>query len=299
MAESPLITIGLPVYNSEKYIEQSLKSLLTQTYTDFILIISDNASTDSTPAICKKYSEADSRIKYYRNEKNIGNPSNFNRIFKLTNTKYLKWSTADDYWDPTFLADALEIMEADPTIALCYPKTNIVDAEGKNIKPYEDNLHLMDDDPVIRFQTLLKNIGLAHQHLGLIRTSMLGKTHLLGMHVASDINLLSELTLYGKFYELPKRVFYRRFHKTSGSWERRDMKHQAKHYLATGSKFTGLTAWRGHKAFFAEVSGSPLPFAARLALYRYLAKRAYWDHKLLASELWLYLRYKLSRKTIV
>src|SRR5262249_55497527 len=126
MRKYPLVTVGLPVYNSECYLEHSLKSLLAQTYYDFELIISDNASTDGTADICKRYAKHDSRIRYYRNETNIGLPSNFNRVFELTTTPYLKWSTADDYWAPTFLERALEIMERDPSIALCYPQAVLV-----------------------------------------------------------------------------------------------------------------------------------------------------------------------------
>src|SRR5262245_40416583 len=122
MLQAPLITIGLPCYNSERFIRQSIDSLLAQTYRDFVLLISDNASTDGTAAICQGYAAQDSRVKYTRNETNIGNPRNFNRIASLTATRYLKWSTADDFWAPTFLERALEIMERDPSIALCYPQ---------------------------------------------------------------------------------------------------------------------------------------------------------------------------------
>src|SRR5262245_17070637 len=103
MPASPLVTIGLPVYDSERYVRQSLDSLLAQTYSNFVLIICDNASNDSTGDICRAYAAADSRVKYYRNESNIGNPGNFNRVASLTSTKYLKWSTSDDFWAPTFV----------------------------------------------------------------------------------------------------------------------------------------------------------------------------------------------------
>ena len=141
MSDSPLVTIGLPVYNSERYLRQSLNSLLAQTYRDFTLIINDNASTDGTARICEEYAAADSRVKCFRNETNIGNPRNFNRVFELTTTPYLKWSTADDFWEPTFLERAMQVMESDPTVALCYPKTYIVDADGANRRPVEDRLH--------------------------------------------------------------------------------------------------------------------------------------------------------------
>jgi glycosyltransferase involved in cell wall biosynthesis len=290
MTEGPVVTIGLPVYNSERYLKQSLDSLLAQTYSDFALIISDNASTDGTSLICQQYAAADSRVQCFRNEMNIGNPRNFNRVFELTATPYLKWSTADDYWEPTFLERALEVMERDPATALCYPKTYIVDAEGHNPTPYEDNLHLVQGDPADRFLSLLGRIKLAHQHLGLIRMSCLRRTHLLGAHVASDLNLLAELTLYGTFYELPERLFFRRFHKTSGSWKRADAKHQAKHYHGAGSRGGGMTRWRGHLGFFSAVRTSPLPLRSRARIYRRLLKRMVWDYRELLNEL----RYKAS-----
>src|SRR5262249_376601 len=153
----------------------------------------------------------DGRIQYTRNPVNIGNPRNFNRLVELTKTPYLKWSTSDDLWAPTFLERAMEVMEGDPSIALCYPKTYVTNATGEERPPYEDNLHLMEEDPAQRFLQLIERIALAHQHLGVIRMSCLRRTHLLGTYVASDLNLLAELTLYGKFYELPERLFCRRF----------------------------------------------------------------------------------------
>jgi glycosyltransferase involved in cell wall biosynthesis len=273
MPEKPLVTIGLPVYNSEKYLSQSIESLLGQTYEDFVLIISDNASTDGTAEICKSYAAQDSRIRYYRNAENIGNPRNFNRVFELTETPYLKWSTSDDWCAPTFVEKALKIMEDDPEIILCYPKTWVVDADGENEKPYEDNLHLVQDDPSERFRALFPRIGLAHQHLGLIRTSLARKTHLLRTHVASDINFLGEMALYGKIYELPERLFYRRMHPKSGSWKRKDASHQARFYHASKAGPERFKHWRSHYANFASVLSSPLSPAQKFSLVRWLIWR--------------------------
>jgi len=284
MTKTPLVTIGLPVYNSERYLANSLDSLLAQTYRDFVLIISDNASTDGTTEICRKYVAADDRVKYFRNDANIGNPRNFNRVFELAQTKYLKWSTADDFWGPTFLEAALEVMEREPDIALCYPQAFLVDSDGSNPKPYNDTLHLMDDAPEQRFLSLLRRIKLAHQHLGLVRMSCLRATHLLGTQVGSDITLLAELTLYGKFYELPQRLFYRRFHEKSGSWKRGDAKHEAALYYGTNDRMR-LKQWRTHMGLFAAVHRAPLSAAARWRLYGYLARRMGWDAAELSHEL--------------
>jgi glycosyltransferase involved in cell wall biosynthesis len=287
MAPTPLVTIGLPVYNSERFVRQSIDSLLAQTYSEFVLIINDNASTDSTQDICKQYAERDARVKYHRNATNIGNPRNFNRVFELTQTRYLKWSTADDFWAPTFLERAVEIMERDPSIALCYPQAYLVDAEGGNAQPYEDCLNLPQPDPADRFLTLIDSIKLAHQHLGLIRTDCLRQTHLLGTYSGSDIALLAELALYGKFYELPERLFYRRFHQTSGSWKRGDAQHEAKYYYAAGAKKTGGVKWRHLLRLFAAAAArrAPLSLRSRLRIYRHLVRHVIWSRRQLLGEL--------------
>ena len=290
MSEHPLITVGLPVYNSERYLRQSLDSLLAQSFSNFVLVISDNASTDNTAQICRNYAAMDSRIQYHRNEANIGNPRNFNQVAGLAKTRYLKWSTADDFWEPSFLERALEVMERDPAIALCYPQAVLVDAEGRNPKNYDDVLHLLQDDPADRFIAVLDKIKLAHQHLGLIRMSHLQKTQLLGAYVASDINLLAELSLYGKFFELPYRLYFRRFHQDSGSWKRGDAQHEARRYHASGARRTGFNKWRRHFGAFAAMQKAPLPLNSKMRLYRHLWRQLIWDRRDLGAELIEYAR---------
>lgn len=283
------ITVGLPVYNREKYIRQSLDSLLAQTFTDFELIISDNASTDGTEAICREYAERDARIRYVRNSENVGANRNFNRLFALARGKYLKWSTSDDYWAPDMLARTYEVLEEDPSVVLCYPKTTIVDAEGEVLETYEDNLHLMEENPADRFIKLIERIGLCHQHLGLIRRDALARTALLGDHFACDLNLLAELTLYGKFYEYPERMFFRRFHPGSSSWKKGPSREAVQHQLdfTDPQRRLGIRyhVWRSHRAFFTAVRRAPLSGRDRRRLYGYLLRLALWDRQKLLAEL--------------
>jgi glycosyltransferase involved in cell wall biosynthesis len=286
---SPLVTVGLPVYNSERYVRQSLDSLLAQTYRDFTLVISDNASTDGTEQICRQYAATDSRVRYFRNAENIGNPRNFNRVFELASSlaapKYLKWSTADDFWAPTFLERALEVMERDPAIALCYPQADFVDANGGSPRPYHDVLHLMQADPYERFKTLLERIVRAHQHLGLIRMSCLRNTHLLGTYMSSDITLLAELSLHGKYYELPETLFFRRFHETSGSWDRGNLAHDLKFYHPTGVKRPRLEKWKAYVGLYGAVNTAPLPWRTKMKCRDYLLRRMYWGRRELMTDL--------------
>lgn len=163
----PPVTIGLAVFNGERCVTESIESLLNQTFEDFLVIIRDNASTDTTGDICRRFARADSRIRYHRNATNIGMAGNYNLLFGMCRSKYFRWATADDYSSAEMLADAVEVLEGAPELALCYPRAYFVDSEGREIGRWEDKLHLMQDDPVDRFKAVVGKIGRVHHHLGL------------------------------------------------------------------------------------------------------------------------------------
>lgn len=284
MRSEPLVTIGLCVYNGERYVRQSIESLLGQTFQDFRFIISDNASTDGTPAICQEYAAKDARIFYTRNELNIGAPSNYNKVAKLTTTKYLKWSTADDYWDSNFLQRAVTIMENDPEIALCYPRCTFVDQDGLNPKPYQDFLHLMGDDAGARYIHVLEKHQRLHQLLGLKRTAALRKTHLLGTFYGSDLNLTAELSLYGKFYELPEPMFFRRFHPQSGAYNQASAEHQARYYHGRDTD-KPFVEWRKQLWQFRSALKAPLPLGSKIDVCRQLIQHSIWNREALFADL--------------
>ena len=77
---TPRVSVGVPVYNGERFIRQTLDSLVDQSFKDLEIVISDNASTDGTAAICEEYARRDDRIRYVRNERNVGLAKNFNRV---------------------------------------------------------------------------------------------------------------------------------------------------------------------------------------------------------------------------
>src|SRR3989304_6465989 len=120
--ETPLVSVGLPVFNGNKYIEQAIDSILAQTYQNFELIISDNASNDRTQEICQAFVARDKRIKYFRNDKNLGAAPNFNNVFNLSSGKYFKWAAYDDLLAPDFLSRCIDVLESMPDVVLCFPK---------------------------------------------------------------------------------------------------------------------------------------------------------------------------------
>lgn len=104
---TPKVSIGMPVYNGEKYIRNALDSLLNQTFPNFELIISDNASTDRTKEICCEYASKDSRIRYFRQAENNGAIANFQFVLDQASGEFFMWAAYDDLWSSNFLKDAV------------------------------------------------------------------------------------------------------------------------------------------------------------------------------------------------
>ena len=210
----PCVSIGLPVYNGEAFIEDAINSVLDQKFQDFELIISDNASTDKTQQICQAFADQDPRIRYYRNVTNIGASGNFNRVFELSKGQYFKWLAHDDIIAPDFLARCITVLERDPSIVLCFSMITIVDTSGMIEKPnFRNHLPLTGSDHASeRFRDLvLERHGCFHIW-GLMRAADLAKTPLIGNYIGSDRGLLAELGLHGRFYEISDNLFMLRNH---------------------------------------------------------------------------------------
>jgi glycosyltransferase involved in cell wall biosynthesis len=208
----PRVSIGLPVRDGENYLAETLDSILAQTYSDFELTISDNASTDGTEEIGRAYAARDERIRYFRNEKNLGAAENFNRVLELSAGEYFKWAAHDDLCAPEYLALCVEILDREPEVVLCYPRTRIIDGQGEFVEDYFDGFHLDSPKPNVRFRDVFRAPGLCNPVFGLMRARVLERTALIGNYAASDRVLLGELALHGQFYEVPEYLFLRRGH---------------------------------------------------------------------------------------
>ena len=209
--EQVQVSIGLPVYNGEKFIAQAIDSLLAQTFQDFELIISDNGSVDKTEEICRAYAAKDRRIRYYRNQRNLGLAWNYNRVFELSSGEYFKWVAHDDLHSPDFLLKCIEVLDREPSIVLCHSQVKFIDEQGKFLGNYEIELNTNSPKPQERFHALLGK-HLCCQFYGLIRASALKMTSLMGNYAHADGVLLLKLALIGRFYEIPEYLFFFRKH---------------------------------------------------------------------------------------
>jgi glycosyltransferase involved in cell wall biosynthesis len=214
----PRVSIGLPVFNGENFIKSSIDSILRQTFEDFELIISDNSSNDKTKEICIDYTAKDKRIRYHRNDKNIGASKNFNLTFNLSTGEYFKWAAHDDLIMPDFLQECVDVLDRETGVVLCHSRSKLIDRFGNVIKKFDREMNNLDSNalsspnPLERFNFIITNYRFCLDIFGLIRTKSLETTPLIADYIASDKNLLAELALTGRFYQIPKYLFFSRDH---------------------------------------------------------------------------------------
>ena len=138
------LSIGMPVYNGERYLAEAFDCFLAQTFQDFEIVVCDNASTDHTAEICRSYAERDPRIRYYRNEKNLGAIPNFNRVFELSQSPLFKWAAHDDLYHPRYLETCIRILDENPDVILAHSKTAFVDDRGESFPVDPATGHYVD-----------------------------------------------------------------------------------------------------------------------------------------------------------
>lgn len=207
----PRLSIGLPVYNGERYLAESLDSLLCQTYEDFELIISDNASTDGTADICSHYASQDPRIRYFRQERNLGSSPNHNFVIMQAKGEFFKSAAHDDRYAPDLLERCIEVLDRSPDVVLAHSWSVVIDSTGapRHLVDYP----VVSDAPRApdRFRSMLFD-GWDDDEGGVVRLSVLRRTGLHRSFHFADRVLTTELALYGPFYIVPDRLYFRREH---------------------------------------------------------------------------------------
>jgi glycosyltransferase involved in cell wall biosynthesis len=210
----PRVSIGLPVYNGQDYLEQTVEALLAQTFRDFELVLVDNASTDRTEAICRGFAARDSRVRYHRNPTNIGGAPNFNLAFDLANAAPLfKWAAHDDLHAPEFLAECVAVLDARPEVVLCHTDSEFIDGQGHAFARDEPEMYHLDDArPSVRFRDLIIDRHFCLDMFGVVRREALAQTAKIASYVGSDRPMLAELGLRGRLYRVPRTLFQVRDH---------------------------------------------------------------------------------------
>jgi glycosyltransferase involved in cell wall biosynthesis len=204
----PTVSIGLPVYNGARFLRLALDSLLAQDYTDFEVVVSDNASTDDTSQILEDFERRDPRVRVLRQAKNLGAVANFAEVFRKSSAPYFMWAAHDDLWDRRFVGRCVELLDGDPGAVLAMSRIGYLDETG-NVYGYNDNIVAVADDVVARAHEIVSRVGWFAAY-GLIRRSALQQTQLLGPRYGSDVCLLLQLLLMGRFLIDKEPLFFYR-----------------------------------------------------------------------------------------
>jgi glycosyltransferase involved in cell wall biosynthesis len=288
------VSIGLPVYNGERYLEEALQALLAQTFQDFEIIIADNASTDRTGEICWQYAAHDCRIRYYRHAQNLGAAPNFNRTVELAAGDYFKWACHDDLCAPEYLDRCVAVLDRDPSVVLCHTLTRIIDDKGAAVKDFKHHLIKPSNGPPPdasarvpeeRFNRMIYEVS-CYPVFGLIRLEALRQTRCIEAYAHGDGVLLAKLALLGRFHEIPEYLFLNRDHP-----ERSARVAQPQYYSYAAwfdSKKIGqisLPYWRMLRGYFQAVSETRLSFKSRLWCHVHLLNWVRWTRKKLWKDL--------------
>lgn len=268
---SPLLSIGLPVYNGERYLAEILDCFLTQTFQDFEIIVCDNASNDQTAAICRAFRERDPRVRYHRNAKNLGAIPNFNKVFELSTTPLFKWIAHDDLYHPRYLESCVRILDENPDVILAHSRTTFVDDRGEPfpVDPatgcYVDprtgitqtaDSPMVADSPVAisRFWQVLSGACWGTHMFGVIRREALRRTRLIPNFSGGDRAMLAELALLGRFQCSNEVLFSKRFHEDASCHLNEK---ELLGWLSTDGKAYSRRA-RQLKAYFSTPLGKPV-----------------------------------------
>ncbi len=258
---APRVSIGVPVYNGEAYLEEALRSVAAQTWQDYELIISDNASTDRTHEICLAHAARDPRIRYHHNDVNIGGDRNHNRCFELSRGVYFLGLAHDDRLEPTYVERAVAILDAEPSVVFCHSRTRLIDASGAATGLQEPHAFSESVRADLRLRDAICDARSVVVGFGMMRSSVFRQTPLFQPYPSSDAFLQAELALRGRLYEIPEVLFNRRLHDRTGHaipmYERlvwSDPSRKTSLYFPT---------WRRLGEYSAAVARAPLGFAER------------------------------------
>lgn len=215
------VSVGLPVYNGARYLDEALSSLVAQTHSDLEIIISDNASTDDTGAICTRYAEADPRVRYIRQAENLGAAANHNFVAAQATGDYFRWYSYDDRLDPRCVEACASLLDRDPALVLAWPESYVIDETSEVVERYRNDLPWDRRSPASRISSLLSRraddtlLDRCYPIYGLMRRSVLRECMPMGAFSGSDTVILVEMALRGPWAQVPERLFYNRRHAES------------------------------------------------------------------------------------
>jgi hypothetical protein len=294
VTKPPLISIGVPAYNAAAHIGTTLEGLLAQSFGDFEIIVSDNASTDATREVVEDYVRRDPRIRYERQAVNIGANPNYSHVVHRARGEFFKWSSSSDWCAPNFLECCLTELRAHDDTVLVAPRTWLFQDTPDKVEVYAGDIAILDEAPSARLARVCSALALNNAINGLIRMSALRRTRLIDTYRGADVILMGHLALLGKFRLLEQRLFYRRMERAT-STALQDEAGMWKHHYPQRSARTLFQGTKRQVGRTWAALSAPMSAAEKARTLALVARIFYWEHRFLGDDLrgvWHYLRGK-------
>jgi glycosyltransferase involved in cell wall biosynthesis len=275
MNAAPRLSIGLPVYNGENFLAESIEALLGQSYEDFELIISDNFSTDATAEICRHYGGLDCRIRYFRQPRNIGLAPNCNFLVGQARGEFYKEASHDDLYARDLLERCVDGLDEYPQVVLVHSWTAMIDGSGAVTKALKYPLATSSPRAPERFRSLLFDSG-GDDDGGVIRTEVLRRAARKDSYHHSDRTIIAELGLHGPFYQVPDWLYFRRDHPNRAERACPTVRSRCANMDPRRADPLRHPVIRLHAeyvwGYIAAIRGAPLSSAERHECFRHLAR---------------------------
>lgn len=209
----PRVSIGMVLYNDDRYLKETLSSLLAQTYTDFKLVMCDDCSLDDTGGIAKGLALSDSRLEYHQNERRLGLAKNSRRVFELlAPTEYFCWVAGHDVYHPRWLEEMVRVLDKDKNVVMAHSLVTRISENGEDLHIPSPELDTVDMTSSARIHAVVyEAIGYGNMIYGLFRSKSLKAVGVFPDALLPDMLLISKLSVLGSFHQVRERLWFRRF----------------------------------------------------------------------------------------
>jgi GT2 family glycosyltransferase len=263
----PVVTVGVPVYNSGRYLAQTLAALRDQDLADIEVVISDNGSTDDTPAIAQEFAESDDRFSYLRLDRNVGMPRNYNRVLAAARAPLFMWNASDDRVRPGHLTACVEALEKHPQAALAFSQVVYIDAESRiSGRMDDDGLDFLTTSPSERVATFLhRDVYQAIGYGSVMRTDFIRGIGGMPVYFSSDVALGVRMALHGTWVQVDAPLYEARRHEAqSNKLRTADIADQSRIINPDHPRRYALPEWYLNQRLIREALRAPAPVDQRI-----------------------------------
>lgn len=291
---SPLVSVGMPAYNSERTIAEAMDCVLGQDLTDLELIVSDNGSMDGTWDVIQAYARRDPRVVAIRQPVNVGANGNYSAVARAARGRYFKWASSNDWCGTQFVSRCVAYLEAHPDVVLVSPRTRLFHDTIDQGQDYDGDLAFEQDDPVVRLKDITSRLRLNNVMNGLLRLDVLRRTRLIEHFRGADIVLVAHIAMLGKIALLDEHLFGRRMEPTTAT-ALMDRAAVDRHHHPVRTTRALFPNWRRTLGHLQSVFATDLPPAAKRRALVWMLRLSFWNSPNLRRDLTDAVRFSIHR----